>query len=537
MKWLQIRMIWWEIFQANRLGFVLGLVGAPLLISVMSIMGDMYPDLVISKKLAKLVFFFSIMYFLVIFSYAEFATESYARGFPRHLLRLPLPTWGLILSPFLFAWIVLYGYVTLGLLWFTQGQLAGLEFLSIAILLAVLVSWIQAISWGLMNSPLKAIVAFVFICSILAVCATALMTSDESRLLHPLFALAIQFVLLVAGLMFSYISVSNDRCGELSSQPWRLSDFNLTFLAMNRPFSSGYAAQNQYERCLFLWLLPSAALLISFIMLVLPSVSTQERAFEVFFIAQSIIVYLSWLSGFALAHSNMGQRNYQMNAFWALRPLSSVKLANSRLRVLAESIVLAFGLLYFFSILGWVIAADFDFLLQKYQQYFSDKDSFESLVLTLGILVLPPWVAWCLSSVSLSFSLWGDKGKVIKATYALIVILMFVLFLINKLGQIETVKMIWTLYAPYILVLPTLLITFFMAWLTDYYRKIASLSQLRKPVKRIVSGWVLFVAMLFLVDMALLQRTLLVMVSINLVLLGTLPFIAAPITLAKNRSQ
>ncbi len=198
----------------------------------------------------RLVFFASLAvalaFLLCIFSFSREVQRLEAResGFPSRLLHLPLPT------PALAGWPMLWGSITLVLGWLTLawGVLwpCGLHVPLgwPALLLAVVLAWLQAIVWTPFPLPWIRLLLFILLSCVPVFIPMALLVHDVSVVIGYI----LLAVLLPAGYLAAIHGVSRTRRGENGHWSWPAGlRWTRTAMPTHPPFASAAQAQLWFE--------------------------------------------------------------------------------------------------------------------------------------------------------------------------------------------------------------------------------------------------------------------------------------------------
>ena len=351
----------WELWARHRWGLSAVSAGA-LAAAVLAQIMRADPPAHTLGSVAPMVTFFVFIYLLSIFVYAEGTLGGKAAGFPPRLFTLPVRTSSLV------AWPMLYGTLTVALLWL---WLSGLILVPCglaqtvtwwpALLLATLLSWFQAVCWTLVRAPLLRLVVAVLglpsvVLGVVLIWAMYNLEVTLTQVVVGLCALiGLAYAVAVAG-------VARDRRGDRLDWAW-LGRLILRaaprWPGWERSLATPLAAQRWLEVRRHAWLLP--VFVGFFLAMLFWATALPLDPGEVARCVAAVVgvpLVLAFVIGFGMGKSSFWARDLQLSAFIVTRPLSSAALADAKLYAAARSALATWGLVLLLSPLWAVLSGN-----------------------------------------------------------------------------------------------------------------------------------------------------------------------------------
>ena len=358
-------------------------------------------------------------YLVCIFSFSrETPLETRASGFPTRLLTLPLPTRSLV------AWPMLWGTSILASAWLTltwsvlriAGDDLGILIWWPALLLAVVLAWLQAIVWSPFPLPwLRAILAAPLVGAPVIVPHILLIAFNIGEGL----AAALLAVQLPAAYLIAVRGVSRARRGDMACWTWPGWRAWLRWISattVNRPFLSPARAQLWFEwrRCGLTFPLMTAVWAIFWVPMIPITVQFIEDAAQGglalvppillheigshWLVVGSLLFFLPLLAaatGLELGKLPGRDRTRVLSSFLATRPVSEGFLVRAKFEAAALSALAGWGvavagLLLWFALGGR--GADMAEQFEAIRQRHATVSFWTTLTLLVGGSVVLTWL-------------------------------------------------------------------------------------------------------------------------------------------------
>lgn len=336
----QIKALLWEVWFANRLGIVAGLIFLPIAISLI---GSTF-DLVSAAWWSKINIFIGtniFAYIVYLFGFGERDSKTSKNVYAKHILLLPISTWFLVVLPVVSVVLVSVLSLLFWLKFILHIELSGQGLVAIVLGISGLAVFFQALNWGgvknfLVKTGLIAAVLCFLSLSVLEIVSPAGILGFVNSVL-------ILGLILVLGIVFAYVSVAMQR-SELVSISFGRTVAPPMLRQNDKSFKSNLNAQFWYERKVFGWLLPSLMIAITIAVSVIADKHLVPAIFSLFFF---IMVYFPILA-YKMAGAHMGKNEHGLSLFISTLPLSDADYAYVKLKLV--------GLNALFSVLICLVA-------------------------------------------------------------------------------------------------------------------------------------------------------------------------------------
>ncbi len=357
------------------------------------------PEVAYILVAVNLVFFatlaVALAYLLCIFSFSREVQRLEAResGFPSRLLHLPLPT------PALAGWPMLWGSITLVVGWLTLawgvlwpcGMHVPLGWP--ALLLAVVLAWLQAIVWTPFPLPWIRLLLFVLLSCVPVFIPMALLVHEVSVVV----GYALLAVLLPAGYLAAIHGVSCARRGENGHWSWS-AELRSTNTAMSTrpPFVSASQAQLWFEwrRSGFAFPLTVAFYALLWFPIGMSSSLQQGDLPTTAGILLLFMFLLASTCGVVMGRLPGRDRTRALSSFLATRPLSASSLVHVKFQAAAWSTLMAWAVVAFGLLLWGVLGghgAELATQFETLRQFHPIGRFWVSMGLLAGAAVVLTW--------------------------------------------------------------------------------------------------------------------------------------------------
>lgn len=549
---LMIRALIWEVIYKSRIGLTIGLLIVPLVWFLLEaylkqVIGDVIPI----GKVSFAIMLLAVLFLYTTFSYVD--TNSTAKtneGFPTHILRLPLPTWVLSVVPILLGNVVVASFILLWINIFSDLELSWLMQFTICSVAGAFISWSQAINWGLNTPMIQKVVLLLSVIAGLVFSVIAIFDIDErSSAYSKLYGSLGLIILLISGYFFCFITLLRTRRSDNFQFRLEFSFLNRFKLFSNSKklanFSNGLSAQYWYEWKSLAFAIPLAIALISVIELG-AAIFGAERRIILAGVMMMSTVFL--MSAHFMACNKLGSEKFNILPHCATRPLSDFDLAISKLNMLAFSVAIAYLFFAFVPILSIYIIG----LPEQ-----SASSASNEIIETVSIVKMLSMFALAFIAFFAIFWAASANGCAIllrdsKLMFALniagflslgAIFLGSIIYFKAQPGSLEDALKASAVYQllannPHLAPLTlTVLISILMASLLAPFKRVARLQQLKNYFLICSTGLVISLGLVWVLELPFKASAFASYSLVNLFLLCLLPFIVAPINVAKNRHR
>ena len=348
-------------------------------------------------------------------------------------------------------------------------------------------------------------------------------------------------VLPISGLSLAINSVARCRTNDIQNKTRYLS--NVKFIGFDLPkrYTSNTQALFRYEWRVFGWILPMAGVfMLSLLIFVGLKVDSFDKTMSILFLMIGSMIYLPWFLPAEMSKSELSITTGAkpgLSSFISNLPITNYQIAMAKLKLAATStfiyhamLLIAVNYLAFSTKIDALDINPWTYLIEHFGLMLA-------IMLILALNLLVPVVTWVLGGNTLAWCLKGNKFFNARR----LAIISFGLLLIIPIGiQFYTSESFRThslTYAPYLnwIVLIGVLLIFIRG--INRYRKIEKVQKIEFAF--IVGSLLLtfFVATLYSVNLTALNKLHSVLILIDLTLLGILPFLTSPLSVALNRAK
>ncbi len=531
----KIAALIWELGYRNRWGLLATCVIAPLSVVFLETVAPQVIQPGPVEGGVVLLYMWGLLYLSVVFAYAEFSPTSLNTGLPDHVLRLPVRSSVLAAVPLVLGVSVLFAYL------FVWSRIDSLRIpwhpgLGL-IVVAIAVSWIQAINWGLSRTPRFAAIALLVVTTLAALGMATVTTEPGGPVLIPRSTAWLLLVtLLVSGIGLAQLSVARVRRGQIVLGFDLLPSFRVPGFSLPGTYRNGRQAQARYEWRIFGWVLPTAAAAMAFLVFVVQFL-TPEDTIEATVVIGLMFFYCACVLGLEIGKSHFRNPSFAMTGFWATRPLSSRALADAKLKLAAMSILAGTALILLPLVPAWHLAGSWDKIAGLWGQIAMREGTGGALTLALAATLLLPLLSWIFCANAMAACMTGHR--VLSANFMMAVGPGFVVlaFGIYKLSQSVTVRAFIVEQAMWLGVIPIISVIALVAFLVKRFG--LSRDDLLRPLPLVLAGLVFAGGMVGGQQLSVLEghQFAVAIVLLNLAIFTALPSITAPVALRINRHR
>jgi len=536
----------WEFRQGHRWGLI-ALAGYVLLVAMFDFL-TLEPGQTVtldppdgSAGLLIAPFGVTFMYLLAVFSFG-FAGDLATRRsiFPARLFTLPVTTAALV------GWPMLYGAAAMVSLWLALALLVrwswGIELPLIwpALLAAVFLAWMQALTWMSYGLPgLRMIVAVLWLISLDAIVLLAIRFEAPESLMVAFLAPQLPIAYLVARL-----AVARARRGEVPD--WR-SWFARRQLATVPPNQRDHFPSPACAQAWFEWRQRGASLpvwvgiLLPFELALLFVAGTDRPAF-VFYVLVLVLLTPPVIAAFVAISVGkadpLGRDPYGMAPFIATRPLTSAALVAAKLRMTLWTTLAAWLLVVVVVPLALALSGTWPVVIERASRGIEAVGTPRAIVLVLLLFLALIASTWKQLVQGLCIGLAGRVWHIRANAAVLLSVLVLIGPFADRLIEDQELRVALWNALPWILAGLMVVKSAAAAWVaTRLYhgRLVSDRTLVTGAAVWLVGVLVLYALLVWLVDTPLIARYFLLLVAILAIPLARLS--AAPLALAWNRHR
>ena len=410
-----VRALLWEFWLRNRAGLTVIAALYPVCVCLFFWLGA---DLQKMTHLSKLVYMpmgGSLVFLLMIFTYAEVDAKTGHVGFPSHTFTLPVSSRLLVATPMAVGLIVM-PLAYLAWAWLINATVnLNLPLWSPLPAIAAGVIWFQAISWRLSRNMLLSMVMQVVMMAVLAGFGLALimMAMPEAQ---PKPWMIVGLSLVTPMLFWSAWRVGLQ--GVRLQRRGEASELNLSNLfdrpvgKIREPFRNVTQAHHWFEWRRGIRLFAPLCTLIFLIIFIIPllKTSTENNTFWLILVALHIIVPLiSTELGMELGKSSFGAKELGMSAFDAVLPRSDAQLGHARLRAAALGLGQTLIVQVFFTVAWVAVSGHWGTFGEMVDRLQAGRGNAFPWILVATIAWVQVGAAWITLSGTLTMGLLGSQ--------------------------------------------------------------------------------------------------------------------------------
>jgi hypothetical protein len=533
----------WSMVKGQRLSMVALLTSIPLILIIKQLLitflppelhlssGKLYPMLLVQLSILM----------VVLFTFTEYKGKFAKSAFPKNTFVHPISSTQLAMVPLLFGIFITFIYYICWFVFVVNYQFELRQILILFCCVSAGVSWTQVMSWRFNDAMYLGIIVMISMLVIISVLFVSSWGTDNfTPLIDEKLAYLGLFFLPVSGIVLAVNSVGRCRTNENVLKKFYLS--NIRFFGFNLPkiYQSHSQALFRYEWRVFGWLLPMPGILIaSSLILFVNSIGINDKLMDAIGLIGFTLIYLPWFFPAEMSKSDLSttsKKTSGISSFIASLPVSNFELAMAKLKLAIGSIGL-FQLTVLLIINIILILAGDRIITNPWVLLETRFGPLGAGVILCGVNLLFPIIAWILGGNTLAWCLKGERF--FKARR--IVIILFSLGVILVLGfrfyTTESFRMILLDYSSVInvLVFVSIAVVFYRA--LSRFQSFESLSVIKLVLRTAVALWVFELLVFATLGMISLSNLNGVLILLDLLLLGLLPFLNSPFSIAKNRAR
>ncbi len=533
--------IGWLMLKSNQKSSVFLVASIPLMLLIKLIFGDFLPpdNSFSAYKLYAFLLVFITILITMIFTFAELSGDL--GTFPRHTFTHPISSFQLAIIPISLGILMAYFYYICWSIFVVEYQMEAYQYLIIFCCVSAGVSWLQMVSWRYNKAPFVSITLLI---AIVAVIFVLFVSSWDLNNLKPLVNKNLAYLGLIllplSGILLAINSVTRCRTNQTKKQNRFLSNVGFIGFKLPQSYNSISQALFRYEWRVFGWKLPMPGVFIVFILIyIVSNKGVNEQFLDMIAIISIPLIFVPWLAQVEMAKPELSLKKGKANglsSFFTSLPISNFELAMAKLKLLSRSI----GLLHLMVLLTiniiLVLFGD-NLFVSPWRFLESHFGIFKGGLILLGINLMYPIVTWALAGNILN---WCLKG-VSFFTARIILISFFGLLLISLFGfMLYSTEFFRTLLKDYFPLFNGLV---FIIIATTFYRaleKFRSVESLKAIMPVFITALSLLVFELYVfsaLELITLSYPHAILILLDFTLLGILPFLTSPLSVAMNRAR
>ncbi len=474
----------WEIWGANRRGFLLLLAGLAAAAVALHVLARMFPESAGLKDLSFLPLVLSMPLLMALFNFTERRRRQCFAGFPARLFAMPARTRLLVTCPMAWGVVCIVAVYLAWALLVLRPLGAEVVLLWPATLLAAGMVYYQTIVWCLSGFRLaRLLVLALVLCSLVAVgCVPSLVEAEYRRAVEWSLTTAVVLLALVAyGAALTAVQLQRRGGGRGWQAAGEVLQRIMDLLPRRRrPFASPGQALFWAEWQRSGWVLPGGVLLTMF--LVMAAVTgfagrdPETTARTAAWLGLSPFV-LAAVVGKGFAKPDFWSLELALPPFWATRPMRSAAFLAAKLKTAALSTAIAWALLLVVALPWLLLACDTRDLRGLWHMFTTIYGPVAQWTILSLLLLAAMLLTWRLMIASLWSGLYGRPwffaGTVGVGSVGVLVLLAW-WFLMVEDGTALLVD--WLPWAPWLLAGACLLKSWgaLCAWRQAYGRGLVS---------------------------------------------------------------
>lgn len=532
----------WSMINAHRISAIILALSIPSMLLIKLLFIDYLPqvgsDGYIEFYIMPLVCFTLLM--VMFFNFAELNNSFGVSGFPKYTFVHPMTSFQLAIIPIGLGILMTYLYYIGWMVFVVEYQFAAYQLLIVFCCVSGGVSWVQVMSWRYNTAPLTSVALMLVItASIFVVFVSSWDVDNLKPLINKNLAYVGLILLPTSGILLAINSVARCRTNENQKKSHYLS--NVGFIGFNLPknYHSISHALFRYEWRVFGWMLPMASI---FLIPLLIFIANKKGVSTAFIDGSALIsltlIILSWSMPAEMSKSDLtrvSEKSSRLSSFIASLPVSNFELAMAKIKLTMRSIGL-FHLVILLTINIILILLDDKILMNPWTLLESHFGLIEGGVILLGINLMYPIIAWILGGNTLAWCLKGERYFIARRIVITLIGLLFIGFIGFRFYTPESFRSLLIDYAPLISGLIFVAIAIFFYRAIKKFSSIESLASIKSVIIIAVSllAFELYIfSALELINFRYPHRAL---ILLDLMLLGVLPFLTSPLSIAKSRA-
>jgi len=534
----------WSILRRQQLSFFALVFAIPIIVLIKILLSQNLPSDIYQKILsAHPMLLFTISPFLImIFTFAELNGAFTKNAFPRYTFTHPMSSARLATIPIFLGMMSAYLFYSAWFIFVAEHQFYFLQYLILLSCVCSAVSWLQLVSWRFNSSPYLSVTLMLALAvTIFVLIVSSWGTSDLVPIISNELAYVGLIILPISGIALAINSVARCRTNDIQRKTRYLSNVKFIGFGLPKHYSSKTQALFRYEWRVFGWIMPMAGIfMFSILVFVGLDVDSSDKIMPILFIMIGSMIYLPWFLPAEMSKSELSisaDAKPGLSSFITNLPVTNFQIAMSKIKLAARStfiyhVMLLLAVNYFvFSIeIEAIYSNPWDYMIENF-------GLFLTIALILALNMLVPIVTWVLGGNTLAWCLKGNKffsgRRLVFIAFGLMTIIPIgILFFTN-----DPFRAFLLSYAPYFNWVVSIGILLIFIRSLNRYKKLENLGKMKVPFFAATLLFIFFAITLFSFDIAALNKGHSVLILIDLTLLGVLPFLTSPLSVAFNRAR
>ncbi len=545
----------WSLLKRYQWGVITLVLLIPFLFTLKILLSQYFPIDIIqnSKMFHSLILTLVMPFILLIFTMADVSTSNFRQSFPKYTFVHPISSAKLALIPVISGIIFASLFLITWLILIAGNSISLYQYGVLILTISGAMSWLQMISWRLSQSPYLGILISVMLISSIFVIIVSIWDVQSLLPLIPMpFSIICLFALPISGIWLAVNSVKVARTNKATVKRRYLS--NIGFIGFNLPkhYRSISHALFRYEWRVFGWILPMAGVfMITLLIFITIDKKFAQEILGIIFLMLFGLVYLPWFLPAEMAKSDLSIASSKpkgLSSFLLSLPISSYSIAMAKLKLASRSIfvfqamVLIIANIILFTLdselckngingkITTCFTNPWDWLNQQF-------GTLNSVLIIISANLIIPIVAWALGGNTLSWCLKGEKFLTVRTTIILIIGVMLIIAFGLRMYSTEAFRALLWSYAPIVNVFVFISIALVFASALKRFQLTNSLKMIKHLIIIAIPLLTLLLFTLYSTGFVTISNPHLMIILLDLSLLGILPILTSPLSIAKNRAR
>lgn len=534
----------WSILNRQQASVLALVFSIPIIVLVKFVLNQYLPLETYQKILsAHPMLLFAISPILImLFTFAEFNSAFSKNSFPSYTFTHPMSSARLATIPIFLGILTAYLFYSAWFIFVAEKQFDFFQYLILLSCVCSAVSWLQLLSWRYSSAPyLSMTIMLTIAVTIFVLIVSSWGNGELAPIINNKLAYIGLVILPISGILLAIDAVARCRTNENKNKTRYLS--NVKFLGFNLPkrYLSNTHALFRYEWRVFGWIMPMAGILmLSLLIFIVLKVDTFEKTMNILLLMVVSMIYLPWFLPAEMSKSELSISTGAkpgLSSFIANLPITNFQIAIAKLRLAATS-TLIYHVMILIAVNYFIFSINIDKHFSNPWNYLIENfGSTATVALVLSLNLLVPFITWVLAGNTLAWCLKGNKFFTTKRLIMIALGLIVIVPLGIQIYTSESIRSILFSYAPYLNWIALMGILFVFIRSLNRYRKVESLGQIKFSFIAGALLFVFFVFTLYSIDMATLNKLHSTLILVDLTLLGILPFLTSPLSVAMSRAR
>jgi hypothetical protein len=532
----------WSMFKGHQKITIGLLASIPLMLLIKLTFSEILPQQhsFSSYKFYSFALLYITIFLTTIFIFAEFRRNFANTAFPNYTFTHPISSFQLAIIPISVGILMTYFYYVCWIIVIVEYQLKPHQFLIVFCCISAGVSWLQMVSWRYNNAPVTSISLMISIfVSIFVLVVTSWELDNPTPLINVNLAYLGLFLLPLSGILLAINSVVRCRTNQIKKQNRFFSNIRLIGFKLPKNYNSISQALFRYEWRVFGWKLPMLGILIVSTLIFIASMKETLFILPLILIISPGLVLTPWIMAADMSKAEPWKRSNKTNgvpSFFASLPVSNIELAMAKLNVIARSIVLSHFIALLTINIFMVVLVDrtldnpWIFLESQY-------GGFKGGLILLGANLLYPIIVWILAGNTLAWYLKGLSFFTVRRTSSTIIYLSLLIFIGYNSFHSESFRTNMIDYTPLINGLIFILVTAFFYRALKRFRTVESIMEIKRVIIIALTILAFELVVFSISGLITFSNPHGILTLLSLMLLGIMPFLTSPFSIAMSRAR